>query len=125
MPTLSDNKLVRFITDHGPNTVYKGKPLIAWLIERPNALQLVLDEGANPNIDYEIEPGLSITTCCCCKIVLKKIRHFKRSLSPFEDVLSLTELNTTQEKVLRSLSILTDAGGRSMMYRDYIRLDIN
>tara|TARA_B110000093_G_C12547630_1_gene236472 strand:- start:78 stop:455 length:378 start_codon:yes stop_codon:yes gene_type:complete len=124
MSVLSNNKIVRLISKSGPDTFYRNKPLIAWLIERPTALRVVLEEGANPNIDYEIEPGLSVTACCSCKIILKKIRGFKKSIGPFEDVLCMSDLDKKAESVLTSLSIMSDYGGRSIMYRDYIRLDI-
>jgi len=124
MSVLSNNKIVRLISKSGPDTLYRNKPLIAWLIERPTALRVVLEEGANPNIDYEIEPGLSVTACCSCKIILKKIRGFKKSIGPFEDVLCMSDLDKKAESVLTSLCIMSDYGGRSIMYRDYIRLDI-
>jgi hypothetical protein len=124
MSVLSNNKIVRLISKSGPDTFYRNKPLIAWLIERPTALRVVLEEGANPNIDYEIEPGLSVTACCSCKIILKKIRGFKKSIGPFEDVLCMSDLDKKAESVLTSLCIMSDYGGRSIMYRDYIRLDI-
>ena len=107
MSVLSNKKIVRLISKTGPDTFYRNKPLIAWLIERPTALRVVLEEGANPNIDYEIEPGLSVTACCSCKIILKKIRGFKKSIGPFEDVLCMSDLDKKAESVLTSLCIMS------------------
>jgi len=124
MFTLSQKNLVRLLSETGPDTLYRNKPLIAWLLDRPSVLRVVLEDGANPNIDYEIEPGLSVTACCSCKIILKKIRSFKKSIGPLKDIICLIGLDKTAERVSTSLCILQEHGGRSMRYRDYIRLDI-
>tara|TARA_B110001450_G_C17655878_1_gene495221 strand:- start:48 stop:425 length:378 start_codon:yes stop_codon:yes gene_type:complete len=125
MPTLSQKKLATIVQKNGPDAFYKEKPLLAWLIDRPAYLEAILELGANPNIEFEIEPGITITTLIVCKVVLRKMRRFLNSLGPFQELCRVGSLKKYMESVLESMKLLKQYGGRPYIYRHYIRLNIH
>ena len=125
MPNLSKNKLALIIEENGPDAFYKDKPLLVWLIGRPELLEAILDIGANPNIEFDVKNGLTITTMAACRLILRKMSQFLNSLGPFQDILASSPLKKYIGNISESMNILKRYGGKSCVYRHYIRLDIH
>lgn len=121
---ITKKKLKRFLRNNSPDSFLNEKPIICWCLDNEKLCRIILEHGANPNIDFEMKPGLSVTPLFVTKLLIKKLNSTLESLRP---VCSLPCLQTMSESVssLRATeSLLVEAGGKSVVYREYIRLNI-
>jgi len=122
--TFTKQYLRKILRTNSPDTIVNGKPLLFWTLDKPKLVHLLLDTDANPNIDFEIEPGISVTPLFVTKLFIEKLNRLRRLYSSLTHLDCMTKIDRTIHHLRETRRMLTTCGGHATAYRKYIRLDI-
>lgn len=122
--SITKKKLKRFLRKNSPDSFLDEKPLICWCLDNENLCRIILDHGADANIDFEMKPGLSVTPLFVTRLLIKKMNNTLASLLPIRNLPCLRGLTESVSSLRATESLLVEAGGKSVVYREYIRVNI-
>lgn len=115
----------KFLQTKSPDTFYNNKPLVVWCLENPKALKLLLKNGADPNIDFEISDGISVTPSFVAKHLIKRLNVLLTSLEDIGYMECYYGTEKSLERLKKSRNLLKSFGGKSLLFREYIRVDVH
>ena len=121
---ITKKKLKRFLRNNSPDSFLNGKPLICWCLDNEKLCRIILEHGADANLDFEMKPGLSVTPLFVTRLLIKKLNNTLESLRPLCSLPCLRGLSEAVSSLRATESLIVEAGGKSVVYREYIRLNI-
>jgi hypothetical protein len=120
----SKRKLRLFLETESADSEINNKPLLFWSLDQPKIVKLLLESGANANIEIEIYKGLIVTPISVCKVILRQLKKTVNMSENYGLINVCTSVRDTMENIQASMKLLTRFNGVSGQYRNYISLNI-
>lgn len=121
---ITRKEIKRYLRENSPDTLVKNKPLLFWCLESPKALKILLEHGADPNVDFEMTPGVSVTPLAVATCLKKRIATSVTTFRDFDFLSVCRAMNKTSARLQAGIDLIRRAGGKSVVYREYIRVDV-
>ena len=120
----SKRKLRLFLETESADSEINNKPLLFWSLDQPKIVKILLESGANANIEIEISKGLIVTPISVCKVILCQLKKTANMSENYGLINVCISVRDTMENIQASMKLLTRFNGVSGQYRNYISLNI-
>lgn len=121
---LSKKKLRTFLKTNSADSELDQKPLLFWALEQPNTVKILLNAGANANINIEVIKGTYVTPISMCKMMQRQLKQMIMVSEKYALLSVYDSARKTIENLKKTLFLLDYFGGVAGHYRNYISLNI-